>query len=318
MRGAAALLCVMAAGAAACNSAPTERIFGMTAAELEAEKLAYASDYISFVGQDDQGMVAFALDTNRGRDGDTWQAEHFAVLYDKRRGWQPVVGNGPYPNDAKALINIPDSEAFAFFGTTREGLRIQSHSNQLDVEISPVKTYIDRRKGLAEYRVGAAPAVLSWQGRLVEGRVIHEYLFLPAFNRLSRRYAGTFDDFQGIYAAVDGIGDLYLHRQKGRALAPLTGREDGFLVLDGAGGKLEAIEIEVTARAFALGFYRWPTAWRGRLSLHGKDYTLELLLNKKHNIANWVMGGFAMGVVNGALTSAEESRSVYGLGELIM
>ena len=37
--------------------------------------LLYVSDYISFVGEDSQGRVAFALDNNRGRDGESWQAE---------------------------------------------------------------------------------------------------------------------------------------------------------------------------------------------------------------------------------------------------
>ena len=39
--------------------------------------LHYVSDYFSFIGQEDRGHVAFALDTNRGRDGKEWQAEHY-------------------------------------------------------------------------------------------------------------------------------------------------------------------------------------------------------------------------------------------------
>ena len=47
-----------------------------------AEKLAYYSDYFSFIGRDPVGFVAFALDNNRGVDGSEYQAEHFGVLYD--------------------------------------------------------------------------------------------------------------------------------------------------------------------------------------------------------------------------------------------
>ena len=54
---------------------------------LSGQPLAYASDYFSFVGADVSGRVAFAVDTNRGRDGTVYQAEHlYAVLYDERSG----------------------------------------------------------------------------------------------------------------------------------------------------------------------------------------------------------------------------------------
>jgi hypothetical protein len=35
---------------------------------------------------DVNGHVAFALDNNRGRDGEAWQAEHFVVLHDEGEG----------------------------------------------------------------------------------------------------------------------------------------------------------------------------------------------------------------------------------------
>ena len=49
-------------------------------------EVVYYSDYFSFIGEDEYGKVAFALDNNRGRDGDTWQAEHFVVMHDEHRG----------------------------------------------------------------------------------------------------------------------------------------------------------------------------------------------------------------------------------------
>jgi len=58
--------------------------------------LLYVSDYVSFIGEDSQGHVAFALDNNRGRDGESWQAEHFVVLHDEREGWISLQGTGPY------------------------------------------------------------------------------------------------------------------------------------------------------------------------------------------------------------------------------
>src|SRR5437879_12894206 len=77
--------------------------------EISSTALVYVSDYLSFVGRDEQGYVAFALDTNRGRDGDVYQAEHFAVLHDERQGWVDLAGNGAYDNMEKALLGLPDS-----------------------------------------------------------------------------------------------------------------------------------------------------------------------------------------------------------------
>ncbi len=55
---------------------------------VSASDLVTVSDYFSFVGADEQGHVAFAIDNNRGRDGNAYQAEHFyAVLHDEHHGW---------------------------------------------------------------------------------------------------------------------------------------------------------------------------------------------------------------------------------------
>ena len=60
---ATAALCVMAAWLPSSSC---------LASALPDATLLYVSDYVSFVGSDAQGHVAFALDTNRGRDGATY------------------------------------------------------------------------------------------------------------------------------------------------------------------------------------------------------------------------------------------------------
>ena len=78
--------------------------------------LLYVSDYVSFVGEDDQGRVAFALDNNRGRDGESWQAEHFVVLHDEQEGWVSLQGSGAYENSTHELQTIPPSSFFQIEG----------------------------------------------------------------------------------------------------------------------------------------------------------------------------------------------------------
>src|SRR3989441_341557 len=72
------------------------------AQEPTTSTLIYVSDYFSFVGADQEGRVAFALDNNRGRDVEAFQAEHFVVLHDERKGWIDVLGSGPYDKDRKS------------------------------------------------------------------------------------------------------------------------------------------------------------------------------------------------------------------------
>src|SRR5690348_9200299 len=99
--------------------------------DIPASTLIYVSDYFSFVGEDHKGHVAFALDNNRGRDGDAYQAEHFLVLHDERQGWVKLAGNGLFQNTKGDLRTIPDSPFFRFQGTPRTGLTITSDMNHL-------------------------------------------------------------------------------------------------------------------------------------------------------------------------------------------
>lgn len=293
-------------------------MFAITEEELRTLKLSYYSDYFSFIGSDERGSIAFALDNNRGQDGDSWQAEHFVVLHDEKAGWQAVLGNGPYENTKAELEKIPDSPAFSFQGTAVSGMTIQSKENSLTLKIGPMKILVARKMGLAEFRLGSAEATMTWQGRTLKGRVIYEYLFIPGFNRLTRKYPGVFNDFHGIYASVEGEGDLYFHTQKSAFLAPLIEKDEGFLFLNDAGHSLKSLSVKVKERSFAAGFYRWPKSWTGSFQAGNESYEFACDLSEKKTIKNWVIGGFSMGIVKGSLTAPDRTWKLYGLGELIM
>src|SRR5437660_12514124 len=98
----------------------------LTLAAESSSTLMYVSDYFSFVGADQHGRVAFALDNNRGRDGEAFQAEHFVVLHDEHNGWMDVAGNGAYDNLTKELDRIPDSPFFQFAGEPDTGRTISN------------------------------------------------------------------------------------------------------------------------------------------------------------------------------------------------
>lgn len=302
-----------------CNNNPShEVIFSIKQDELDRLKLQYYSDYFSFIGRDKKGLVAFAIDNNRGQDQNTWQADHFVVLYDELSGWKKVQGNGLYTNEKKLLKTIPDSKYFQFRGDASNGIEMTSQINQLRLSISPIRKVIHNQQGLSHYQLGSASATLYWNDRKIEGRLIHEYLYLPAFNRLSRRYANIFDDFHGFYASVEGQGDFYLHIQKGDFFSQLTGKDDGFLVYNGKAHELKQVQGSATVRSMALGFYRWPKQWRGSFTIKNQNYDFSFSLQNKNNIANWIIGGFAMGIFSGQIKSQQNSLKVTGIAELIL
>jgi hypothetical protein len=69
-----------------------------------------------------KGYAAFAIDNNRGKDGDSYQAEHFVVLHDEHAGWVKLFGNGKYDNGNEELKKIPDSFYFKFNGSGLKAL----------------------------------------------------------------------------------------------------------------------------------------------------------------------------------------------------
>ena len=280
--------------------------------------LLYVSDYFSFVGQDPQGKVAFALDNTRGRDGDAYQAQHFVVLHDEKTGWASLDGNSRYDNVGKELKTIPGSSFFQFHGTSKTGMAIRSESNRLALNIEPITPRTSNRHHGAEIVMGTASAVLTWHERTIPGRVVYEYLMMPDFNRLTRTYWDLLSEYQGFYLKVGKDGDVYLHRQHSERLAPLMGALEGFSVFNSVTDSMKDLNIEVLDRGLARGFYRWPTAWRMTWTGPQGPAVLTLKQVTRTGIWNWAVGGFSMVVVDGELDYAGKKQPVYGLAELIM
>ena len=289
-----------------------------TSDPLVSSTLIYVSDYFSFIGSDSQGRVAFALDTNRGRDGSKYQAEHFVVLHDERQGWVAVEGIGSYPNPKRELAGIPDSAFFHFEGSPKSGLTIVSAKNDLTLKISGIPLRTQSAHAGSVTWMGSAPAVLTWHGRTIAGRVIYEYLLMPNFNRLTRTYWGMWKDYQGLYLSAYPDHDIYLHSHHSDRLAQLISKLTGFAVFGEIPETLQDLRLEVIETDFAPGFYRYPKLWRVTWTGSAGQGTMMLTLSYRKNIANWLIGGFAMAIVTGDLSYNGKSFPIYGLAELIM
>lgn len=292
--------------------------FDYSEQQVASFELVYVSDYVSFVGTDSQGHVAFAIDNNRGKDGKTYQAEHFLVLHDEQQGWVPLAGNGAYDNNKRELLSIPNSSNFVFQGLPRTGLTIRSATNQLTLKISPIEGHISRSHDGSRLWMGSAPGTLEWKGRLLKGRVIYEYLLIPNFNRLTKTYFGLWKEFQGFYLSVDGEGDFYLHSQQSEKFAPLLKELAGFSIFEGKPDQLDAINFTIQDKDFALGLYRWPTKWNIAWKGSKGAARMDLQLTDRKVLGNWGIGGFAMGIVQGNISYAGREWPYYGLVELLM
>ncbi len=280
--------------------------------------LIYVSDYFSFVGQDSQGHVAFALDNNRGRDGESFQAEHFLVLHEEGHGWVELTGNGFFDNTTHDLKTIPDSPSFTFQGSPRAGMTIISEVNRLTLRLDAIPQRTGNRHHGVVTWMGSAPAVLTWKDRTLHGRVIYEYVMMPDFNRLTRTYWGMWKEFQGLYLSAGGTGDIYLHSQLSERIAPLVGMMAGFTAFDEATHSMGDLKVDILDRDWAFGFYRWPTAWRVTWAGPKGPAVLTLTQTERRRIGNWVIGGFSMGIVRGELVYGGSTHRIYGLAELIM
>jgi hypothetical protein len=286
------------------------------------ERLAYYSDYFSFIGSDTKGFVAFALDNNRGIDGSDYQAEHFGVLYDEKSGWVELIGTGDYENVHGELKRIPNSSHFTFEGMPEEGIVVSSNDNALSLEIDPLVTQLKEKTDNRTQEWGVGKAVLNWNDRKIQGRVIYEHLIYSDWNRLTRTYAGTWDNFQGFYLLLrkgdfETWRDLYL-RSEGKGNSRRT---KGFVTVNEWSGNIHAKRFDAFDKAFNWGFYRWPQKWDIEIVPIDAEVTktgkLTLRQISRKNQGNWVIGGFAMTVVEGEIRLNGEVTSVIGFVELI-
>jgi hypothetical protein len=284
------------------------------------DPLLYFSDYFSFVGRDDEGWVHFAIDNNRGRAGDSYQADHFIVMHDERSGWVSLQGSQHYENNEKTLEKIPDSTHFQFRGSPGSGTTMQSATNDLHMEVEPVPKTLYRENADGIFWVGASPATLSWNKRRLEGRVIVEYLQRHNWNRFVADFAAHWRNFNGLYLMTDAGHDFYMHYHERIGGSDLNGRLVGFASW-ATPAPISDLDFRVLRSEPADGGkYNWPVDWRVDFGHNGKRYRLSLQRREQLNIAHWETGGFAMTVATGAIEAMEgsEKHNVVGWAELLI
>jgi hypothetical protein len=282
--------------------------------------VAYYSDYYSFVGRDAKGHVYLALDTNRGRYHDSYQANHFVVMYDEATGWVDLKGNVVYPNPGKVLDGLPASEHFSFEGRAATGTVISGREGGLRLTVEPLPETLKRQNADGIFWIGGAPAILEWNGRRLEGRVIFEYLQRNNFNYFTAKPDRSWRNFNGLYLLTEDGRDFYVHFHERQGGSDLTGRLVGMASWGrpAAVSKLDFRIVETAAVPYRT--YRWPIAWQVSFEHEGVSYVLDLYTAERKLSGDWETGGFAMCVARGTITSIDARRTikVAGWAELLI
>jgi hypothetical protein len=289
-------------------------------AKMQGKPLLYFSDYFSFVGRDKDGWVYFAIDNNRGRDGDAFQADHFIVMYDERTGWVELTGSQHYDNTEKLLERIPDSAYFSFRGSLETGTIMQSAVNGMRMTVAPLPRTLYRENADGIFWLGGAPATLDWIGRRLEGRVIVEYLQRHNWNRFTADFTANWRNFNGLYLLTDTGADFYMHSHERQGGSDLNGRLVGFASW-ATPAPVTELDFKVTRSEPADGGkYKWPTAWQVDFAHAGRAYRLVLERREQAHIAHWDTGGFAMTVAAGTIAARDgsERHGVVGWAELLI
>lgn len=314
----------LAQGADASNAPPpAEAIVEAAAALVAGAETAYVSDYVSFSGRDQLGRIAFALDTNRGRAGDRYQAEHFAAMYDENAGWIDLGGSSDFPNEKGVLLGYPESPYFTLTGAPFALERVTSEKNGLGMELGPLlpRTYLGGDSTV--FAMASGSATLEWNGRRIEGRVIYEFLAMRDANRLAGaslrsvlEMLSSGPEFQGLYLASED-DDFYVQLTPSTAASAPDDELMAFWARANRSLPIRNLIFGVTDVSLALGFYRWPTGWEMRWQSDCGDARLSVRSVAHETETNWVLGGFAMQAVVGDFECGAERREFFGFGELI-
>lgn len=308
------------------------------AALVEGAEVAYVSDYLSFVGADSAGRVAFAIDNNRGRDPDPQvrrgasrellQAEHaYAVLHDEHAGWVPLHGAHRYPHPGPDVTPLPDSPWFTFAGSADTGWRVTSDANDLALDVDPLIDRFLSQDATTFFVMRSGAATLTWRGRRLRGRLIHEGLASTSVNLLTRRSFKGLAGLEFLYllagAPTDPWGDLYLQkildggtRWAGMPLQTGFASPAGTRQTHPGDIALGDVRIGTTRHRVSRGLYRWPTTWSATWTgRHGSRAELRTLT--RTTVGQYGIGGFGMSIVAGSWHMPDASvLPLYGFGEL--
>ena len=284
--------------------------------------VAMFSDYYSFVGLDQRGWLAFAIDNNRQRAVGRYEADHATFMYDGESGFVDIAGYGEYETEDQALLHVPDSPDFTFERSDTETV-VRSTKHDLTLRFGELNPHFHENKPDASIIMGIARATLSWQGREFTGDIIGERLGFKDFDRrdmgsMLAKQSLSNRSFQGLYLMTE-YGEIIYLRASTMKLGLVGGPSAvGFGQYDDQSGMLSSVRVTADTWRSAPGLYKVPSSWTATWGTDRK-YLLTVAEVDRKVYSNWGVGGFAMSFVEGTLTrnDGQESR-IAGFAELIL
>lgn len=293
------------------------------ALEVSEESLSYVSDFVVFAGADEAGKVLFAFDANRGAEGDSAQAEHFQRLWIEGEGWSTLPGEGDVA--VEEMWSLPCSDFWKLTGSAAAGLELSCEEAKLTLEVAPLEDRTWRELDGDIFATGAATATLTLNERAIRGHVLHEYCYLSSRNPLAKTYTDLFGDgFHGVYAIVGEGENLrpFKYHRTGGTLRGLLKRSDGFAPANSAEGwqRLPVNTFEASDWDLA-GFFSWPGRYQVEWS-EGEGETaarrsFDVRLRKREVVANYVIAGLAVNVLEGTIDLSGTPEPMFGLALVV-
>ena len=287
----------------------------------EAE-VAMFSDYYSFVGRDERGWVAFAIDNNRQRAVDYYEADHATFMYDGETGFVDIAGYGKYDTADHTLLHVPDSASFTFERDQTQTV-MQSMTEDLILSFGELDAHFHDSRPEASILMGIAPATLSWRGRELTGDIIGERLGFKNFDRrkmgpMLAKQTLSSRSFQGLYLTTEHGEIIYL-RASTMQLGLIDGPSAiGFGRHDDYSGMLNSVTVTADRWQPGPGLFSLPSSWTATWWTD-REYKLTLSTIDTKVYSNWGLGAFAMSFAEGTITNPDGSRAkVAGFAELII
>lgn len=302
------------AAALFCTEVPA---YSTELARASAAERAYASDFFVFIGECEGQRAVFAADFNRGKQGSALQNEQWFVLHIEKQGWVELPGAGEYRGEGAQPLALQGSPEYRLKGDDREGWSLlggERHPGLVTQALQPRSQQVLPKGYFAR---SSGPATLTWKQRSYRGAALREVTLLPGMNLIRDPDASLFGDgWNGLYA-LRGSGDkaeMLVFHQVGGELKALLQPQTGFLAstpqVSLADGKFRADRWEQAA-----GFFRWPGRWRVD-PLPGKG-SLEVALEERDTLVNWVVGGACVAIARGEATIDGSKQPVYGLSQVV-
>lgn len=287
------------------------------------EEISYVSDFLVFAGADADGRVLFAFDANRGNEGEKYQAEHFQRLWVEGEGWSTLPGEEELA--VEDMWELPSSKEWQISGDTAEGFQLACASREFELRTEPLADRTWRELEGDIFSTAAGSATLTIGERELRGHVHHEFCFLVDRNPLVKTYTDLFGDgFHGVYAIVgegENVRPFKYHRTGG-TLRGLLKRSDGYTPEESASGwsRIPANDFDASDWDLA-GFFSWPGRYAASWAVGEDESALQrsfrLSLRQREVVANYVIAGLAVNVVEGTINLTGKPEPVFGMALIV-